>query len=390
MKPKRILTVSEPGRDGVFFCVRDWLRYLRENRSDVVLDLAYSSKRGSPELDAFLSDFSGEKGERVDLGIAGSPQLKDGPALARIYGLVRRHRPDLIHAHSSKAGGLVRLLGLLPGMPPIVYTPHAYFGMGGQTGFKEKFFTLVEKLLYPLATTICCSEDEAAFAMAALGVPENRLVVCHHGLPDESFRVSTEEERRQARKELGLPLAGRILLTVGRDALQKNYAPFYEAIPSLFLETNFSLAHVGLDSTALRDSLPDDCRARVFSWEHMLKERMPLLYRAADGFIMTSKYEGFSLAVLEALAEGLPLILTDVPGFRVYRTLGFDSIYWVPLEKPDFYPALIRALVEWENSGVSRLPSQVERAREFFLQSRQHRKLEAIYEKVCRDSRQPR
>jgi glycosyltransferase involved in cell wall biosynthesis len=185
-------------------------------------------------------------------------------------------------------------------------------------------------------------------------------------------------------------LEGRILLTVGRDAPQKNYAPFYEAIPSLFLETNFSLAHVGLDSTALRGSLPEDCRPRVFSWEHMLKERMPLLYRAADGFIMTSKYEGFSLAVLEALAEGLPLILTDVPGFRVYRTLGFDPIFWVPLEKPDFYPALIRALVEWENSGVSRFPSQVGRAREFFLQSRQHQKLEAIYQKVCRDSGRPR
>lgn len=384
---KRLLTVSEPGRDGVFFCVRDWLRYLRENCPDMVLDLAYSSKRSSPELDAFLGDFSGEKGERVDLKITGSPQWGDLSALVKIYGMVRRHRPELIHAHSSKAGGLVRLLGLLPGMPPMVYTPHAYFGMGGQAGLKGKFFTVVERVLYPLATTICCSEDEAAFAMETLGVPENRLVVCHHGLPEAAFRVSTEEERREARKELGLPLKGRILLTVGRDALQKNYAPLYEAIPSLFLETNFFLAHVGLGSTVLRDSLPDDCRARIFAWEHLLKERMPLLYRAADGFIMTSRYEGFSLAVLEALAEGLPLILTDVPGFRVYRKLGFDSIYWVPLDKPDFYPALVRSLVEWENSGCSRLPVQAGRAREFFLQSRQHRKLEAIYEKVCRDSR---
>jgi glycosyltransferase involved in cell wall biosynthesis len=69
---------------------------------------------------------------------------------------------------------------------------------------------------------------------------------------------------------------------------------------------------------------------------------------AADGFILTSFYEGLSISMLEAFSCGLPLLLTDAPGFSLMRAFGKD-IVWMPDPNrcADFEAEVLKALQIW-------------------------------------------
>jgi glycosyltransferase involved in cell wall biosynthesis len=67
-------------------------------------------------------------------------------------------------------------------------------------------------------------------------------------------------------------------------------------------------------------------------------------YRAVDGFVLTSIYEGMSLAVLEAMACDLPLILSDAPGNREFSRLPLSHLHTAPVGD---VAAFTRAIGDW-------------------------------------------
>ena len=141
----RVLIVSEPGEYGVFYFVDDLIRYLLQQ--SVQVDFAYSSVRSGSALKGLVKSVKEHGGETLDLGIANAPQLRDLPAFIRLRDLVRRRKPDVIHAHSSKAGVLVRALRMTGIRIPLFYSPHAYYGMGGRPTPMKLLARITEKAL---------------------------------------------------------------------------------------------------------------------------------------------------------------------------------------------------------------------------------------------------
>ena len=170
-----ILLISEPGIDGVFRIV-DRLSDRLIQRGHRV-HLAYSNRRRSPPLAALVARVAAAGGETLNLGVSNAPTPRDALAVARLWALARRVRPDAIHAHSSKAGVLGRTLALLGICAPIFYSPHAYYGLVPTPGRKVALYTGIERLFARIGTTIPCSEDEKRFAVTKLGIPETRLPV---------------------------------------------------------------------------------------------------------------------------------------------------------------------------------------------------------------------
>jgi glycosyltransferase involved in cell wall biosynthesis len=151
---------------------------------------------------------------------------------------------------------------------------------------------------------------------------------------------------------LGLPTDGKILVTIGRDSVQKNYAPLYAVLDEMLPSADWSFSHAGAGSIALRDGLSEAAAARCHNFEH-LDDVAPLL-QAADGFVMTSRYEGLSLAMLSGLSCGLAPFLTDAPGFHFLKRYGFDDIVWLP--HPDAQEALKEMLKNSLSSWVAQPP----------------------------------
>jgi glycosyltransferase involved in cell wall biosynthesis len=162
-----------------------------------------------------------------------------------------------------------------------------------------------------------------------LGVPEERLAVIPNAVDLARFRAPTN--RLKTRQEHGLAPERFLFLAVGRNHPQKDYTTMLDAALQLRCASQvpFHLAIAGRDAGGLRPEVKQrglDDIVRLL--EIGIPKYSPLanvafelppasmanLYGAADAFVMSSLLEGFSSALLEAMAAGLPVIVADSPG----------------------------------------------------------------------------
>jgi glycosyltransferase involved in cell wall biosynthesis len=320
----RVLVVSEPGEYGVFYFVDDLIHYLLEQ--SVRIDFAYSSLRSGSALKGLVNFVEQHGGETLNLEVTNAPQPRDVSAFIRLRDFVRRRKPDIIHGHSSKAGVLVRVLRMTGVRIPIFYSPHAYYGMDGKVTPMKLLARLTETALSSIGKTILCAHSEVRYADQILRIrPKNRMVI-PVGVDCQQFRPAPQEVRAGLRRELGVPEDALLLGTTARYTLQKDPLTVHRAIRSL-LERLRTLWFVHIGQGELWeevDALGDSKRiVRLRSIKSMQD-----FYKALDGFLLGSLYEGLPRAVIEAMATNLPLILTRVPGNLDFDGLGLNHVYW--------------------------------------------------------------
>src|SRR5215469_1815751 len=383
MKIQRVLVVSEPCMYGVFLIVRQLIRFLHKYHPEVCVDWAYSSRRSWPDALKLAEEIRSHGGEAVDLGISNSPEPRDASAMLKLLQLARRRKPQVVHAHSSKAGGLCRLLGLVPGFPPVLYTPHAYFGLARKGGAKEKFYNVLESILGRLALTQVVVGDERRFALETLHVPSSSLVLINTGIIADQFTPADESRKAAMREKLGIPREGKLLVTTGRDMDQKNYTPLYAALNKFLAEERTALfSHAGAGSVKRRETMDAAVRDRCFCFDHMAEVR-ELLW-AADGFNLTSLYEAPSLSMLEGFSCGLPLLLPDAPGFSRMHAFKWN-ITWMPDPNRcgDFEAEVLKALQTWSEQPAAISRDQHEFALRNFNTPIQFSKVFRVYERLA-------
>jgi len=382
MKLRRLLLVSEPGMDGVFDYVTGLVAHQHRYHPEVTVDLAYSSNRSGAKLATLVENIRNAGGEAVDLKIGNAPQMRDFQAARKILHLVRTHRPQLVHAHSSKAGALCRILRTLwPGFPPVVYTPHAYFGLGGQKNLKARIFNLLETIFGCVGHTVSSSFDERLFGLHQLGLSPRRLVLINNGIDLERFHPVNAAEKQACRIELGLPSEGKLLITVGRDSFQKNYPPVYTAIDRILsdLSTQVFFAHAGAGSAQLGQTLSAVAQKKHRAFAHL--DPIERLLFAADAFILTSRYEGLSLGALQAIGSGLKIFLSRVTGNACLERIGFDEISWIDpgINNTEIADRLELSLRAWLAHPVPPGPHQVQQAQRSISSRIQLEKLYRLY-----------
>ena len=160
------------------------------------------------------------------------------------------------------------------------------------------------------------SPEHLASALAR-GESPDRQVLLPHGLPIEpGWHSVSDDERRRIRASLGVPLDGRLVLSVGAlnashkrmDYVIRELAALPAPRPHLLL-----LGADGNETAAIRALAtallgPDGCTVRTVEHAAVLDA-----YRAADVFVLASTVEGFGLAHVEALAAGIPCVAHESP-----------------------------------------------------------------------------
>ncbi len=323
-----ILLVSQPARDGVLRHVEALVDFLLAQGDRV--HLAYSDFDASEQCHALIARVRAAGGEALNLGVRNGPQPRDFPAVLRLLGLIRKERPDVIHAHSSKAGALVRGLGLLGLRTPIFYTPHSYYLMHAPENRKARMFHFLERIFGRVGTTITMSRCESNFAAQVIRVPLAQQLLCENAVDFDLFHPATPAERRALKVQFGLPPDAKIIGSVGRFSPQKDPLTMYAALAEVARDRpDVHLAHVGqgelapqMDALIAQHGIADRCHRLPY-----MNDTSPF-YRALDGFILTSRYEGMSYAVLEALATNLPMVLTLAPGNESFGEHGFSNLQW--------------------------------------------------------------
>jgi glycosyltransferase involved in cell wall biosynthesis len=349
-----VLIVSQPGTDGVLRHIDLLCRHMI--RRGVRLHLAYSDDQSCGQLFALVEFVAAQGGRTVNLKTGKAPQFADIPAIRSLMRLIRDERPDVIHAHSSKAGALVRCLGLLGLRTPILYTPHAYYRMHDPGNWKARIFHGAERWLGRAGTTINMGRFESEFARDILKIPVSRGIIIPNGIDASRFLPAPPERKRLLREKFGVPLDVPLLGTVGRFSAQKDPETLYAALARVSARApDFFFAHLGKGE--LEPKVDSFLAGQPFAGK---TKRVSYLgdstefYQMLDGFILTSRYEGLSYAALEAFACGLPAVLTDAPGNADLADYGFSHIWWV---KPGNVDSVVQGISAWLEYAKHPAPS---------------------------------
>lgn len=349
----RVLLISEPGNAGVFRHVETLARWLM--RRGIVPDLAFSSRRGSDRLTLLVKEIAAAGGETLDLRTGNAPQASDAPALLKLYALARKRRPNVIHAHSSKAGALARVLPLLGLRIPVLYTAHGYYGLTGRRGLKSTFYNAVEALLGRIGRSITLCQAETELAATTLRIPRTRLHLVRNPVDATHFQPADAGTRLAKRHELGVADDTLLLGWVGRLAPQKDPLTLLRAFADKAVPSNVKLYLLGegeleAECTALVNQL--GIGHRIIRRGYMT-DPLPF-YQTLDGLISTSAYEGCPYSLLEALACDLPLLVSEAPGNIDFTTFGLSHCWSAPTADAS---AMAQRIAAWAADLRSKRPS---------------------------------
>jgi glycosyltransferase involved in cell wall biosynthesis len=269
--------------------------------------------------------------------------LRDLRALRQMVGLLARGRFDAVHAHSSKAGFLGRIAARLAGVPKVFYTPHVYY-FQACSGVRYAFYWLLEWLAGLITTrTLAVARSQRDIAVRAGVVRPRDIVVVENGV--DTVLYGAPVDPRAACAAWGVdpdrPVVGmvaRLMHQKGCDLFLRVAARVHRDLPGV----QFVLAGEG----DLRDDIERE--RRDLGLEHVVKmaghcEDPRPVYAMSDVVISTSRYEGLPYVLLEAMAAGCALVVTDVPGNRDLVRDGWNG-YLVPQDDVEGFAARVREL----------------------------------------------
>lgn len=279
--------------------VLEMVRRLDRRRFDPVVGCLVRKGRWGEALE--------REGVRV-VDFAKKPGL-DLSLLPRLARFLRQERPAIVHTHAFTAATWGRLAAAVAGRPRVVVHEHSAFSL---TSILHRS---VDRALAPLTDRwVPVSEALAADLARVLGLPAQRLVTIHNGLPfpEEAAPVDVHEVRR----ELGADGFGRLVGTVGRLEPRKGLEVLLEASRALaeaYPDLGVVLVGEGPDREAL------ERRARDLGLGDRVlfagrREDVQRVLSALDAFVLPSHAEGLSIALLEAGAAACPIVATDVGG----------------------------------------------------------------------------
>lgn len=300
---------------------------------------------------------------------------EDLRAVARLWALVRRHRFDIVHSHSSKAGVVGRLIARAAGIKT-VYSPHCFGFVGDVSRARELVALTTERALGRLTHAIVCvCENERDVALDLGVATAGRLITILQG----TSMLQPGIERDPGLLELAA--RGPVVGTVTSLRRQKRVDVLLRSIPLVWRarpDTQFAVVGTGPCESALR-ALADDlglARDPRFLFAPFTAPSQRYLESLAL-FVLNSDWEALPISVLEAMACGVPPVVTDVGGLRevIDETVG----QLLPARNPDALAEAIVDLLGNETKRLAMAAAVVRRHTERFTVERMVSETAALY-----------
>jgi glycosyltransferase involved in cell wall biosynthesis len=237
----------------------------------------------------------------------------DLPALRRLRGLVLRDRaPDVLHTHNPMAHYYAVAATLGRRIPCIVNTRHG-MGAAGSGARLERLYRLSLRRT-DHAVSVCAAARDRFVADGV--IPAWQASVVPNGTALERFTVRSDAASNRLKSELALPAGAVVFGTVGRLNEAKQQHLLLLALRRL-LDRGMPAALVIAGDGPLRGAL-DQLTGELALSAHVrllgARDDVPALLAAMDVFVLPSRTEGWSLALVEASAAQLPIIASRVGG----------------------------------------------------------------------------
>jgi glycosyltransferase involved in cell wall biosynthesis len=303
--------------------------------------------------------------------------LAVGRRVLRVLRAMREDRPDVVHGLLFHGYCLGAFVGRASGVPVLIASRRSL----GNFKAHRAFYRLAERLANRLTDVVVANSDAVrADALRQEGLPPEKVVVIHNGLALERFDSPADPELRRA---LGLEGAQAIVAVVANLIRYKGHQVFLEAWGEVAARFPGAVAILVGDGPERADL---EALARASGLTPSLRflgsrHDVPGLLALADLLVHPSREEGFSNAILEAMAARRPVVATAVGGSVEAVVPGVTGL----LVPPDDSHALAEAMT-WMlgHPEEARAFGEAGRRRvaERFELSGMVRRYEAVYERL--------
>ena len=242
------------------------------------------------------------------------PGLKDPITLLRLVQLIRREPYDIVHAHCDSPAFYARLAASLAGARKVV-TIHLH--MPPRSVRIERVMSRLTDLY------VACSSETWRDLNAECRIPERKLVQILNGIGGDRTR-NVAAARSEIRRRHGVRPDEQVALVLGRLSPQKAQTDVLQTLlhPGPLVR-RLKIWIVGDDQVVpdyadkVRKFIDsNDLSSRVKVFGNVTDEELDELLKGADLFLLPSEREGLSVAILEALAAGLPTVISDLESNR--------------------------------------------------------------------------
>lgn len=231
----------------------------------------------------------------------------DVSILYRLVRLLRKEKPDVVHTHLFGADVWGRVAASIVGVPLIVSSLQAV------DIWLTPFQLFLERVTARFAhRLIAVSEEVKKFYVSRVGVPLDKISVVHNAI--DCSRFPAKVDLREKRRELGLRQDALVIGTAGRLEEQKDLFTWLRAaglIAKQNSDTEFVIAGAGSQLSMLKGYARE---LGISNRVHFLGLRPDIdeLYAICDLVVFSSRFEGFSLSLLEAMASRKAVIATSI------------------------------------------------------------------------------
>jgi glycosyltransferase involved in cell wall biosynthesis len=287
-----------------------------------------------------------EKAKALGVKIFSNPHFvrpirpwKDFRALWPVFQAIRAFDPDIVHAHSTKAGYAARFACAIL-RKRVIFTAHGWAFTEGRGLMARKLLALAERLAAKITLKIICvSRHDRELALQWKVARPEQLVVIHNGIDPEPF---LEADGASLRKELELHDEP-VLTFVGRLAPPKDPLTLIDAVKRLSKGILLVVGGGELRSQVESHITENHLEKRV----KLLGQRsdIPQILEASDVFVLSSRWEGLPYTIIEAMMAGLPVVATKVGGVPELVENGVTG-FLVPPKDPETLAQALQKLIE--------------------------------------------
>ncbi len=274
--------------------------------------------------------------------------LRDLRSMAALTQCFRRHKFDVVHTHTPKAGLIGPIAARLAGVPQIVHTVHGLLFHDRMTRLRQSIFWVPEKITATFCHRILSqSQEDVERAVRSRLCARSKISYIGNGIDVTRFAPQSTYDRSEKLREVGLSAGDFVVGSVGRLVAEKGFMELFAAAETLtnsYPQIKFVV--IGPRETDQNDALDNDYmddlqRRGVVRFVNWCDDMRPW-YAAMDLFVLPSYREGIPRACMEAAAMMRPIVASDIRGCREVVLDGETGVLVPPRDVPSLVEAIER------------------------------------------------
>ena len=271
-------------------------------------------------------------------------------ALWQVEALMKQNTYEFCHCHSPIGGVVTRIAGHRT-RTKVIYTAHGFHFYQGAPVMNWLVYYRVEKMLSRW-TDVLITINHEDYKLAKKKFKMKKLTYVPGIGIDTQREGLSQKEKEEKRKELGIPQAAFLITNAAEFTPNKNQKTVIEAIEQLHNPNiYFVMCGIGEKKAELEQYVKEhglEEHIRFVGFRNDLHE----ILQTSDCFVLSSFREGLSVALMEAMAEGLPVVCSRIRGNVDLIKDGKGGILVSPENKED-YEAAFRKLYEMKHKELA-------------------------------------